>query len=206
MEDIIQEELNVKKVIFGGNEEDLVEYQAKANFRALGKELGKDMKAAAEKIETLSRAEIQAILEGSTLAIEVAGRTVDLTPEKLDIKRIEKTGLKVLNEGSLTVALDTEITEDLALEGDVRDLIRGVQNLRKENGLEVSDRIALTLHGSARLKKAFDNWQAYIAAETLALAITWEAKPGQTEIEAGSENWLAKVERSPHDAEKVFHA
>ncbi|GMO21754.1 MAG: isoleucine--tRNA ligase [Termitinemataceae bacterium] len=200
MEDIIQDELNVKKVVFGDNEEELVEYQAKANFRVLGKELGKDMKAAASKIETLKRAEIQAILEGATLAIEISAvsspRTVELTSEKLDIKRIEKTGLKVLNEGSLTLALDTCITEELALEGDVRDLVRGVQNLRKECGLDVSDRITLTLHGSGRLKTAFEHWQQYIASETLAVTIAWAQKTGQTIIEASSESWLAAVEKN----------
>ncbi|MFA6505371.1 MAG: isoleucine--tRNA ligase, partial [Treponemataceae bacterium] len=90
MEEIVREELNVKNVVFHDNEEDLVEYQAKANFRVLGKELGKDMKAAAERIEALSQTEIQSLLEGAVLSIEVAGRNVDLTKEKLDVRRLEK--------------------------------------------------------------------------------------------------------------------
>ena len=196
MAEIIAEELNVKEVVFGDNEEDLVEYQAKANFRVLGKELGKDMKAASEKIETLKRTEIEAVLEGSTLAIEVGGRTVDITIDKLDIKRIEKTGLKVLNEGTLTVALDTEITAELSAEGDVRDLVRGVQNLRKEMGLEVSDRITLALHGSDRLKKAWLSMRDYVAAETLATSVEWAAKSGQTPIEAGDESWQVSLEKA----------
>ena len=202
MEDIIREELNVKNVIFRDNEEDLVEYEAKANFRVMGKELGKDMKAAAEKIEALGQAEIQGLLEGASLSIDVPAadggtRTVEITAERLDIRRIEKANLKVLNEGTLTVGLDTEISGDLSKEGDVRDLVRGVQNLRKDSGLEVTDRITLTLAGSARLKSAWEAFADYVAAETLSVKTLWsDAASGMTEIEAGDEKWSVKIEKA----------
>jgi isoleucyl-tRNA synthetase len=200
MENIIREELNVKKVVWNDKEEDLVEYEAKANFRVLGKELGRDMDAAAKKIAQLDRAEIQSILEGSTLSIDVAGRAIDLSAGKLDVKRIEKTGLKVINEGSLTVALDTEITEALALEGLARDLVRGVQKLRKESGLEVSDRIRLYLAGPERLKRALDAYSAYISGETLAVETSYAALPaesaGWTPVEAGGETCLIRLEKA----------
>ncbi|MDR0399705.1 MAG: DUF5915 domain-containing protein, partial [Treponema sp.] len=195
MEEIIREELNVKDLVFGDNEEDLVEYQVKANFRVLGKELGKDMKAAAAKIETLSQGEIQSLLEGATLAIDVAGRNVDITAEKLDIRRLEKANLRVLNEGTLTIGLDTEITEELSREGDIRDLVRGVQNLRKERGLEVTDRIRLVLHGSAKLKAAWESFAPLVAAETLAREVSWGPAGGQVPLEAGDEQWLVKLEK-----------
>lgn len=196
MEEIIREELNVKNVIFRDNEEDLVEYQAKANFRVLGKELGKDMKAAAERIEALSRQEIQGLLDGATLSIEVNGKNVDLTAEKLDIRRIEKAQVKVLNEGTLTVGLDMEVTEELAQEGDVRDLVRGIQNLRKESGFDVTDRIKLTLFGSDKLKAAFKAFTDYIAQETLAVSIEWKEVPSMTEVEAGDESWKVALEKA----------
>jgi isoleucyl-tRNA synthetase len=195
MEDIIREELNVKNVVFRDNEEDLVEYEAKANFRVLGKELGRDMKAAAARIETLSRAEIQGLLEGATLSIDIAGRAVEITADKLDIRRIEKASLKVLNEGTLTVGLDMEVTEELAREGDVRDLIRGVQNARKEAGLEVTDRIALYVHGSPRLKQAWEAFSDYVAAETLAEAMEWGEAEGMTALEAGDDTWFVRLEK-----------
>jgi isoleucyl-tRNA synthetase len=195
MEDIIREELNVKQVIFQDNEEDLVEYEVKANFRALGKELGKDMKAAAERIAALKNDEIQALLDGATLSIDVAGRSVDVTTSKLDIRRVEKANLKVLNEGTLTIGLDTEITEELLLEGDARDLIRGVQNLRKESGFAVTDRIRLCLFGSARLKQSWERFADFIAAETLATETVWGEEDGMKELEAGDEAWLAGVEK-----------
>jgi isoleucyl-tRNA synthetase len=198
MEEIIREELNVKTVIFRDNEEDLVEYQAKANFKVLGKELGKDMKAAAARIESLNQAEIQGLLEGATLSMELAevSRTVEITAEKLDIRRVEKAQLKVLNEGTLTVALDTEITGDLAREGDVRDLIRGVQNLRKEAGFAVTDRISLRLFGSEKLKAAWEAFADYVSAETLALSVTWGEVPGMSVLEAGEDRWFAGIEKA----------
>jgi isoleucyl-tRNA synthetase len=196
MEDIIREELNVKAVVFRDNEEDLVEYEAKANFRILGKELGKDMKAAAARIESLSQTEIQGLLEGATLSIEAADRQVELTAEKLDIRRIEKANLRVLNEGTLTVGLDTELSDELAKEGDVRDLVRGVQNARKEAGFEVSDRIQLCIYGSPRLRQAWEAFSDYVAAETLALTMEWGEAEHMIPLEAGEDKWFVKLEKS----------
>jgi len=202
MEEIIREELNVKELIFRENEEELVEYEAKANFRILGKELGKDMKAAAEKIAAFGQSEIQSLLEGATLSIELSDgaqaerRQVDITAEKLDIRRLEKPNLKVLNEGTLTVALNTEITEELSKEGDVRDLVRGVQNLRKESGLEVTDRIKLTLTGSGRLKSAWEAFSDYVSSEILSSQMVWAEADNMVEIEAGDEKWRVKIEKA----------
>ncbi len=173
MEDIVREELNVKDVVFRENEEELVEYSAKANFRKLGKELGKDMREAAQKIEELSGREIQGLLEGTTLSLDVGGRTLDLTEDDVIIQRTERENLRVLNEDSLTVALDPEITEELRQEGIVRDLIRQIQNLRKESGLEVSDRIRLAIAGPDEIREAVENNEEYLMGETLAVSIDW---------------------------------
>ncbi|MDR2501091.1 MAG: isoleucine--tRNA ligase [Treponema sp.] len=200
MTEIIREELNVKNVIFRENEEDLVEYRVKANFRVLGKELGKDMKTAAERIEALSQSAIQGLLEGATLSLDLeAGgesRAVEITAEKLDIRRIEKANLKILNEGTLTVALDTELTGDLIREGDARDLIRGVQNLRKEQGLAITDRIRLFIAGSARLKSAWESFADYVAAETLAASVSWGERHDMRELEGGDAPWLVRIEKA----------
>ena len=197
MEDSIREELNVKKVVFHEREDELVEYQAKANFRTLGKELGPLMKAASVKIASLEQEAIQSILDGSILSIDVEGKTVELTLEKIIVERLEKANLKVVNDGTLTVALDSEITEELKLEGYVRDLVRGIQNLRKESGLEVTDRITLTLSGDSELNKAYSNFADYISNETLADKIDWIEKPSSdfTSIEADDKTWSAKLEK-----------
>jgi isoleucyl-tRNA synthetase len=203
MADIIGEELNVKEVVFRENEEELVAYQAKANFRVLGKELGGRMKAAAERIAGLSSRDIASMLEGAILEIEVEGSILALSKDKLDIQRVEKEGLKVLNEGTLTIALDTEIGEELLAEGYARDLVRGVQNLRKEAGLEVTDRIRLVVAGDGELKAALERFRDFIASETLASSISWAegpAVPGGggafSEIEAGDRTWRADVAKA----------
>jgi isoleucyl-tRNA synthetase len=158
------------------------------------------MKAAAEKIASLSRNEIQGLLEGAVLSIDVVSesgsRQVEITSEKLDIRRIEKANLKVLNEGTLTVALDTEINTDLSMEGDVRDLVRGVQNLRKETGLELTDRIIITLTGSEKLKAAWEAFADYAAKEILASKTVWGEAPNMTEITAGEEVWRVSIEKA----------
>ncbi|MDR1869819.1 MAG: isoleucine--tRNA ligase, partial [Treponema sp.] len=199
MADIIREELNVKEIVFSQKEEDLVEYEVKANFRVLGKELGKDMKTAAAKIETLSHAEIQSVIEGASLSIDIqcegGTRALLLTADKLDVRRIEKANLRVLNEGTLTVGLDTEITRELSMEGDIRDLIRGIQNARKEMGLSVTDRITLSIYGSDSLKEAWDSFSETVAAETLATKTEWAKTDGQIPIEAGEETWLVKIQK-----------
>ncbi len=202
MEDILRDELNVKSVLFRDNEEELVEYSAKANFRVLGKELGKDMKEAAALIEKLPAQDIARMISGGELEIEVAGKRVLLTQEKVDVRRTEKAGLKVQNEGTLTVALDTHIGIELLREGYVRDLVRGVQNLRKESGLEVTDRIDLALSGSGELKAALDAFSDFIKTETLALRLEWldEPRPGMTELEAGDLVWSASLARTRAEA------
>ncbi|MCQ2612084.1 MAG: isoleucine--tRNA ligase [Treponemataceae bacterium] len=197
MDDSIREELNVKKVVFHEREDELVEYSAKANFRTLGKELGPLMKEAGAIIAGLDQNSIQSILDGSTLSIEVGGKTVELDESKIIVTRLEKATLKVVNDGTLTVALDSEITEELQLEGYVRDLVRGIQNQRKENGYEVTDRIKIVAGGSATLKKAYEMFAEYIANETLAVSAEWAdgAIDGAVSVEAGEEVWSVSVAR-----------
>jgi isoleucyl-tRNA synthetase len=185
MGDIIREELNVKEIQYRENEEDLVEYSAKANYKILGGKLGKDMKAAAARIEDLSMKEIQSLLEGATLSLDLPGGTLDIVEEQIIVHRSEKANLKVLNEGSLTIALDPEITEELKQEGMVRDLVRGIQNMRRERGLEVTDRIELFVHGPEGVKKAVGKFQDYLLDETLAKKLSWTLRDEGVQVDCG---------------------
>ncbi len=195
MEDIIREELNVKDVIFRENEEELVEYSAKPNYRVLGKVLGKDMKAAAARIAALSAAQIRSLLGGSAVSVDLDGRAFELTPDGVEVVRTEKESLKVINEGSLTVALDAEISEDLRREGLLRDLIRGIQNLRKERGLEVTDRIRLFLSGSEEVRETVEENEEHLAGETLAVSWSWEEHPQAARIDLGGEACRVHLEK-----------
>jgi isoleucyl-tRNA synthetase len=198
MDEILREELNVKSILFRENEEELVEYSAKANFRVLGKELGKEMKAAASEIEKLPASKIASLVAGNTVEILVGGKPVLLDREKVEVRRLEKPGLKVLNEGTLTVALDTVVTPELLKEGYARDLVRGIQNLRKESGFEVTDRISLTLGGDEDLRSALEDFRAFVSGETLADAIAWTSDSSGLEaaIEAGEKTWKAAIRKS----------
>ncbi|WP_455381481.1 DUF5915 domain-containing protein, partial [Salinispira pacifica] len=201
MEDIIREELNVKEVIFRENEEDLVVYQAKPNYPVLGRMLGKDMKSAAEKISALSPREVQGLMEGTTLSIDLGTRTLDLTIDQVIVQRNERENLKVLNEGSLTVALDPEVTEDLRQEGLIRDLIRAVQNLRKESGFDVTDRISLYLQADDELQQAVDNYQDYLMNETLAVELQWLRRDDAREVSVGEKSCRIAVEKTEEGVE-----
>ena len=154
------------------------------------------MKDAASKIIALEQSAIQSILDGSKLTIEVGDKTVDLTEEKIIVDRIEKEDVKVINEGTLTVGLDTKITDELKKEGYVRDLVRGIQNLRKDSGFEVTDRIKLTVGGDAELKAAFEIFADFIKSETLAVEAAWvDSIDGATSVEADDKTWSIKVEK-----------
>lgn len=196
MEDSIREELNVKRVIFHDREDSLVEYRAKADFRALGKELGALMKDAARKIASLKSDEIQTLLDGAKLSIDVNGKIVEIDKSKVIVDRIEKRGLKVANEGSLTVALNTEISDSLRKEGYARDLARGIQTMRKDSGLSVTDRIRLSVGGDDDLRAAFDEFKDFVAGETLAVSAEWSGMAGGASIDAGGKTWRVKIEKA----------
>ncbi len=194
MKDTIAEELNVKNVIFHEREDELVEYKAKANFRVLGKQLGKDMKAAAGQIAQLTSEQITEILSGGKLVFDVAGRSVELDSENVIVDRIEKDDLKVINDGTLTIGLDTKITDALNKEGYARDLVRGIQNLRKESGFDVTDRIQLEVSGDDALKAAFEQFRDYVSTETLAASADWKNElEGAVKIESDELSWLVKL-------------
>ena len=101
-----------------------------------------------------------------------------------------------MNEGTLTVGLDSKVTDELKKEGYVRDLIRGIQNLRKESGLNVTDRIKLEVGGDDLLKAAFEMFTDFISNETLAQEIKWNAGVSGNQIEADDKKWSIKIEKA----------
>ncbi|MBP3608009.1 MAG: isoleucine--tRNA ligase [Treponema sp.] len=194
MSDAIKEELNVKEVVFHEREDELVVYSAKANFRTLGKELGAKMKAAAAIITQLSNEQISSILSGNSVDINVEGNVVSLDTNKIIIERSEKENLKVINEGTITIGLDTKVSEELRKEGYIRDLIRGIQNMRKESGLTVLDKINLCVSGDDELKVAFEMFGNVIAEATLTASQNWcDDLADCTSIDADDKVWRATI-------------
>jgi len=185
MQDIIEEELNIKQITIQADESGLVSYQAKANFKVLGKQLGKHMKEVAALIQEMESDTIASILDGGSVSLSYAGGEIEIGLDDIIVQRFEKEHLKVINEGQLTVGFDTEITQDLLLEGIARDIVRAVQNLRKEQGFDVSDRIALSVYGEAVVQEAFTAFNAYITRETLADESKFSDEPQAVEIPCG---------------------
>jgi len=159
------------------------------------------MKEAAEKIANLSSKEIARLLDEEPILLTLSsGKELILDSSRVDIIREEKQGLKVLNEGSLTVALDTNIDSELLYEGYVRDLIRGIQNARKEKGLDVTDRIILEVSGDDELRAALDRFGQMVADETLALRVDWKdidkVMINGFTVEAGDKAWIFNLEKA----------
>ncbi len=172
MEAVVLEELNVKALEVLAQEDGLVSYSMKANFKVLGKILGPDMKVAAACIEQVPMCDIVRLLNNETVTITFAGQThqqLALMLEHVIVQRHQKENLKAMNEGEITVALDAALTDDLILEGAMRDLVRAIQSLRKERGFEVTDRIELTLSGDDYLKTLLHQYEEFILSETLGL-------------------------------------
>ena len=192
--DIVSEELNVKDVEIKGDESSLVSYYAKANFKVLGSKLGKNMKEVAAKIQSFVDAEIASILEGRKTKVEYSSGEIELGEDDLVVQRPEKENVKVLNDGELTVGFDTEISEDLLLEGIARDLIRFVQTARKDSGFDVSDHITLTVFGTDVFNKAVEKFSSYIKSETLSDELTIAENNG-IEGEIGEDKFHAEVKK-----------
>jgi isoleucyl-tRNA synthetase len=177
--DIVREELNVRELRFVAQADELGQIEIKPNYRTLGPRFGKNMPMVAAAIAGLEPSAVAAALrDGRTLAISVSGDDHGLAADDLLIGMKPLEGYQVEREGSHAVALELEIDASLRAEGWARDIVRAVQNARQAAGLEVSDRILLTLDGDPDLIGAARAHEAYIAGETLATSVSYESLDG----------------------------
>ncbi|MDD6338810.1 MAG: isoleucine--tRNA ligase [Lentisphaeria bacterium] len=168
-EGVIADELNVKKVEIFGDEESLVHLSAKANFKSLGSRLGPKMKAFAAEISRLSSHVISSIMAGTPYELKLEdGTTCLLGPADIVVNRTERPGFCVAADDSLTIALDTELNDELLAEGYARELVSRIQNLRKEMNLQVSDRIRVRVTAAQDLLDALEAGREHVCSETLA--------------------------------------
>lgn len=171
MQEIILDEINAKEMKIKSNEEELITYKAKANFKELGKKLGKNMKTVSIEISKLKNEDIIKIINGISHEIKVDNTKYYLSLNDIILEREEKDNLKVINEESITIGIDSLITQELYLEGLTREFVRQIQNLRKEKNFDVSDRINLYIENNATLEEILNKFEKYIKTETLALNI-----------------------------------
>ena len=165
--ELIKSEVNVKEIQLLGDASGILVKQIKPNFKALGPKFGKDMKAVSVAIQSFGQEDISKIEKEGKISIDINGKNITLEPADVEISSKDIEGWLVANAEGLTVALDVTITEELRKEGISRELVNRIQNARKDSGLEVTDRIKLTLLNFEDLQESITKNEAYIKAETL---------------------------------------
>lgn len=168
---IIKEELNVKNIIFIKDMDKYMEYIVKPNFREVGKLFGPKVNMFAETLKTLSHDEISK-LRNEEIEIVFDGSTIKVVPNMVDINVKVKEGYCSSNNGKTFVILNTELTDELILEGIARELIRKIQSMRKEMDLVITDRINVYYNGPEKLEETLLKYSDFIKNETLTLLIT----------------------------------
>jgi isoleucyl-tRNA synthetase len=164
---LIISEVNVKEVELLQDASGILIKNIKPNFKVLGPKYGKEMRFVGQAINVLSNEDIETIEREGTLKIEVNGKMENLLLEEVEITTQDIEGWLVANQGNLTVALDVSISEELRNEGIARELVNRIQNLRKESGLEVTDKIILSIQKDGFIDEAVTLNADYIKNETL---------------------------------------
>jgi isoleucyl-tRNA synthetase len=198
VEDIILREVNVKalELVRDGDGNTVIVKKAKANFKALGARLGAKMKFAAEAIQKFGNPEFAALAKHGKITIQVDGAPFELLAEEVEIRTDDVPGWRVAGNEKVMVALDLTLTDALRREGLARDVVSRIQILRKESGLEVTDRISLQITDVPEWREALLENKDYICAETLSysLEITSTLTDGQP-IEIDGVQGLIKISR-----------
>jgi len=168
VKDLILAEVNVKEIEYIHDTKGVLVKKIKANFKVLGKKVGGLMKDVAACIAAMTQEQIQELEAEKKFEFEVLDQTIIITDEDVEISSEDIPGWQVTNEGKLTVALDITLTPELKEEGIAREFINRIQNIRKERGFEVTDRIDLKVLENAGIRNSLINNKDYICAEILA--------------------------------------
>ena len=165
--DLIKHEVNIKEIELLEDASDILVKQIKPNFKTLGPRFGKDMKTIAGAINKMTAADIKIVEQKGEIDVDCNGKIVKLQRDDVEITSQDIEGWLVANEGNITVALDVTISEALKEEGIARELVNRIQNLRKDSGFEVTDKISVQLQEDANIVQAVKTNIDYIKAETL---------------------------------------
>ena len=189
---LILDEVNVKELRFA--DANMLEKKVKCNFRVMGKKFGKLMKAVNAAVTALGQDEINRLDSEGTLSLQVEGQ--DLLVERADVEIISEDmpGWTVANEGTLTVALDLQITPELRGEGLAREVVKRIQNYRKESGFEITDRIQVTIQAVPQLKEAVEAFADFISVQVLADKIVFAGELPSTAVEYDFEDFKAAMD------------
>ena len=182
--DLIKNEVNIKEIQILDDASEILIKQIKPNFKTLGPKFGKDMRLVASEIQKFNQEDINKIEKDKHISIEVNEKNIILDVLDVEISSKDIEGWLVANEGLLTVALDVTISEELRKEGVARELVNRIQNARKDTGLEVTDKIKLTILNFENLQKSISDNKEYIMSETLTKELVFvDELSNGTEIE-----------------------
>ncbi|MBY6871134.1 isoleucine--tRNA ligase [Clostridium botulinum] len=196
-EDIIREELNIKEILSGADLSDYVNFEIKPNLPILGKKYGRFIPAIRKEISSMNQMELaQSINNGRSVFINVEGceDQIELTAENLLVTMQGLEGFAFAGEGEIGVVLDTHITEELKEEGFLREILSKVQNMRKESGFEVADKINLYVSGNNTLNAIVKKYEDEIKVETLSVKVMYDENKDYIECKINGENYNIAME------------
>ncbi len=180
---LIKAEVNVKEVELLDDASGILVKQIKPNFKALGPRFGKDMGLISKEIQQFTAAQINALDKDGSINVDISGNSITLSLEDVEITSQDIPGWLVANSGNITVALDITITDELRKEGIARELVNRIQNIRKDSGFEVTDKIKVTLQNNETLIESVKDNKAYILSETLTETLDFADHVDGTEVE-----------------------
>ncbi|WP_315116704.1 isoleucine--tRNA ligase [uncultured Clostridium sp.] len=193
--DIIKDELNIKDVLFGADLSKYVNFDIKPNLPMLGKAYGRYIPAIRKELASMNQMELaQKVQNGENVIISVGEVEIKLNSENLLVTMQGLEGFAFAGEGTIGVVLDTTITEDLREEGHLREILSKVQNMRKDNGFQVADKIKLYVSGNAMLEDVVRKFEDYIKKETLSVEIYYNEEKEYTDCRINGEDFKIYVE------------
>ena len=177
VKNLVISEVNVKDIELIEKTTGLITKRIKPNFKTLGPKYGKYMKQIAALVATFSQEQIAEVESGVITQLEIDGAMLDVAVEDFDITSEDMPGWLVASEGKLTVALDITVTDELRKEGVARELVNRIQNIRKDSGLEVTDKISVEIEAKELVEGAIAEFGDYIGSQTLAVSVKSSAEP-----------------------------
>ncbi|HVP58384.1 MAG TPA: isoleucine--tRNA ligase, partial [bacterium] len=179
----LKEEVNVKEVVIAADLASYVTYDVVPRFDLLGPRLGERVKALREALKQIDLASISRLENGLGITVTIDGGEVALEPGEVMVRRTEREGHLFESDGANAIVLDTTITPELEAEGHAREIVSRIQNLRKQSGFDVTDKIAIHVAGTGTAMRAFDVHAEHIKSETLAVSIDQALPAGREPVE-----------------------
>lgn len=191
--ELIKTEVNVKEIKLVGNDAGILVKRVKPDFKVLGKKLGKNMKAVATALSTMSQPDIIAFEKAGQVTLDIAGSPIAVDLSDVEVISEDIPGWLVANEGNLTVALDITLTDELRNEGMARELVNRVQNIRKAKNFDITDKVVVRFQPDERVTAAIEAYGEYIAAQVQAVKVLVEPVDHDDTVDAEKDDLKVKM-------------